>query len=90
MARGRRNIAKELGGATTPSLPAIAHGKQDQLPCVLPTSIPRPVQRSNPELLATDQSLGDARDSFLQFVRALACAAAQADHLSSLDSPNKQ
>ena len=90
MARGRRNIAKELGGAIVPSLPATAHGKQDQPPCMLPTSITRPVQRSDPELLATDPLLGDARASFLLFVRALARATAQADHLSSLDSPNKQ
>ena len=90
MARGRRNIAKELGGATTPSRPAIAHEKQVSPSLARPTHARQPVQRSDQELLAADQLLGDARDSFLQFVRALACAAAQADHLSSLDSPNKQ
>ena len=90
MARGRRNIAEKLGGATAPSRPAIAHEKQVSPPLERPESARQPVQRSDQELLATNQSLGDARDSFLQFVRALARAAAQADHLSSLDSPDKQ
>ena len=89
MARGRRNIAKELEGATAPSRPAIAHDKQVSPVLARPESARQPVQRSDQELLATDQSLGDARDSFLQFVRTLARAAAQADHLSSLDRPNK-
>ena len=89
MARGRRSIAEELEGATAPSQPAIAHEKQVSPPLARPESSPQPLQRSDQELLATDQSLGDALDSFLQFVRALARAAAQADHLSSLERPNK-
>lgn len=90
MARGRRNIAKELEGATAPSQPAIVHKKQASPPLVRPESARQPLQHSDQELLATDQLLGDARDSFLQFVRALARAAAQADHVSILDRPDKQ